>query len=488
MAPANKAAPSLDPFSQDILVESPTRLSERFLAFNRQHSALKRLTPGHFSFTISGLDVELISAHTIRLYADYNVALATRDPPPSLAPAYYANFAELMNRCDDSGYGWAYLNESRTIEWQDEWTLADPESFMVLDREITDRFLAAGEVAVTQLYFDNAERLMLLDLRRENKYFKMRVGKREREDEEAAAQSRIMDATQTSDGAHVMLKISHVDEYPDEVPIAEFFSSTALVADPRNHCGPIYELLHPDLNDIVIMVMPLLYDLQCPKFDTIGEAVESFRQTFEACNYLYELIRPSSNFNKGPSASAVCNLSHRFKQWLQMAGCFGLAPNTQDAHSAKYFIINYNLSSRYTDAGPHLELGGWDGDRTVPEFRAGQPEMCDPFAVDVYCLGNSIREFFIEVGLKCFNFMKELLPRYVLGGPKARPTMNEVVSRFATIQLGLSELKLRSRVAARNEFLVVALFRSANYWIWHLVLICTLRRLPNFTRRKRKMA
>ncbi|KAJ7701551.1 hypothetical protein B0H17DRAFT_866633, partial [Mycena rosella] len=101
------------------------------------------------------------------------------------------------------------------------------------------------------------------------------------EDGIRGAQSSIMDATRTSDGAHVMLKISRVDEYPDEVPIAEFFSSTALAADSRNHCVPIYEILRPDLNDIVIMVLPLRYDLQCLKFNTIGEAVECFRQMFE---------------------------------------------------------------------------------------------------------------------------------------------------------------------------------------------------------------
>ncbi|KAJ7456916.1 hypothetical protein FB451DRAFT_1047672, partial [Mycena latifolia] len=49
----------------------------------------------------------------------------------------------------------------------------------------------------------------------------------------------VMDATRISDGAHVMLKISRIDEYPNEVPIAEFFSSPALAADPRNHCVPI---------------------------------------------------------------------------------------------------------------------------------------------------------------------------------------------------------------------------------------------------------
>ncbi|KAJ7146114.1 hypothetical protein C8R44DRAFT_897559, partial [Mycena epipterygia] len=79
-----------------------------------------------------------------------------------------------------------------------------------------------------------------------------------------------------SDNAHVMFKMSDINEYPDEAPILEFLSSKTLAGDPCNHCVPIYEILCiPDLNVIVIMVMPVLYDLQCPKFDTIGETVDA---------------------------------------------------------------------------------------------------------------------------------------------------------------------------------------------------------------------
>jgi hypothetical protein len=58
-------------------------------------------------------------------------------------------------------------------------------------------------------------------------------------------------------------------------------------------------------------------------------------------------------------------------------------------------MIDFGLSRRYEDVGPHLELPGWGGDKTVPEFRTG--ELYDPFLVDVYCLGNVVREYFTQV-------------------------------------------------------------------------------------------
>lgn len=42
-----------------------------------------------------------------------------------------------------------------------------------------------------------------------------------------------------------------------------------------------------------------------------------------------------------------------------------------------------------------LRGGGYGGDDAVPEFKT--QEYCDPFAVDVFRLGNFIRENFTEV-------------------------------------------------------------------------------------------
>ena len=92
----------------------------------------------------------------------------------------------------------------------------------------------------------------------------------------------ILDATRISDGAYVILKIISQSLHPYEVEIGRFFSSEPLRSDPANHCIPIYDVLSvPDDKDKVIIVMPLLRVYTSPRFGTIGEAVECFRQLFE---------------------------------------------------------------------------------------------------------------------------------------------------------------------------------------------------------------
>ncbi|KAJ7656207.1 hypothetical protein B0H17DRAFT_1146267 [Mycena rosella] len=84
-----------------------------------------------------------------------------------------------MNSNDDSGFGWAYIDEtSGTIVWNDALHPANPDTFCVLDHEIVNRFLPEGEVAVTEMYFENAERLIKADQARELKYFRQRQEKK----------------------------------------------------------------------------------------------------------------------------------------------------------------------------------------------------------------------------------------------------------------------------------------------------------------------
>ena len=71
-------------------------------------------------------------------------------------------------------------------------------------------------------------------------------------------------------------------EHPYEVDIALYFSSEDLALNPANHCVPIHDVLAlDDDDDFVIIVMPLLRPYANPRFDTIGEVVECFRQLFE---------------------------------------------------------------------------------------------------------------------------------------------------------------------------------------------------------------
>ena len=92
-----------------------------------------------------------------------------------------------------------------------------------------------------------------------------------------------MDAVRVKDGELVIIKHSSKSLHPHESDIALFLSSPPLSSDPRNHCCPILEVLDdPYDTDRRLMVMPLLRTYNDPKFATVGEAVELFRQAFEA--------------------------------------------------------------------------------------------------------------------------------------------------------------------------------------------------------------
>lgn len=68
----------------------------------------------------------------------------------------------------------------------------------------------------------------------------------------------------------------------------------------------------------------------------------------------------------------------------------------------RYLFIDFGLSIRYLpDDGPHLEMPVRGGDKTAPEHTGFNYTIpCDPFATDIYYLGNLIREEFIQV---CFR-------------------------------------------------------------------------------------
>ena len=80
----------------------------------------------------------------------------------------------------------------------------------------------------------------------------------------------------------VTLKQVKANRHPHEIEIARYLSSPSLCSDPANHCVPVYEILDvPDDEDLKLIVMPLLRRFFDPRFLTVGEAVEFFRQTIE---------------------------------------------------------------------------------------------------------------------------------------------------------------------------------------------------------------
>jgi len=93
-----------------------------------------------------------------------------------------------------------------------------------------------------------------------------------------------MDATRLSDNTYVVLKLVPKSVHPYEIEIGQYLCSEALASDPANHCVTTLDVIQlPDDEDLFVLVIPLLRHYVSPPLETFGEAVECFRQLFEAC-------------------------------------------------------------------------------------------------------------------------------------------------------------------------------------------------------------
>lgn len=70
---------------------------------------------------------------------------------------------------------------------------------------------------------------------------------------------------------------------------------------------------------------------------------------------------------------------------------------TRTQRPPKYYFIDFGISRRYDSSVINpKEIPIWGGDKSVPEFQnSNEPQ--DPFATDVFYIGNAIRKDFILV-------------------------------------------------------------------------------------------
>lgn len=99
----------------------------------------------------------------------------------------------------------------------------------------------------------------------------------------------IIDATRIADGETVILKRFSRARDPYEKDITMFLASEPLKSHPRNHSSYIHEVFDVPGEEYSIFVMPLLDSFYKPRFETVGEVLECFRQVFEACGTIHLL-------------------------------------------------------------------------------------------------------------------------------------------------------------------------------------------------------
>ncbi|KAJ6502021.1 kinase-like domain-containing protein [Mycena sanguinolenta] len=312
-----------------------------------------------------------------------------------------------------------------------------------------------------------------------------RVKARRQEEYQTWGNPMVMDATVIADGSLVMMK--RIDPEPfilsQELDIATWFSAEPQRSDPANHCVPILRVLSdPKEPEWAIIVMPLLRKYGKPRFDTIGEAVEFFRQIFQAVQFMHKhniAHRDCTSWNIMMDGASLYHESfHPIKQDRKRDFSGKVNPFlTRTQHPVKYYLTDFGLSRRYKpEERPPLERTARGGDKSAPEMVL---RACDPFPTDVYYLGNLIKTEFIEgdefTSQKLgFEFMRPLVTDMTLHDPSKRPTMDEVVQRFDEILRGLSSWKLRSRVAKHAD--TIGFYYGIPHWFRRISFI--VRRIP----------
>ncbi|KAI0633259.1 kinase-like domain-containing protein [Trametes polyzona] len=248
--------------------------------------------------------------------------------------------------------------------------------------------------------------------------------------------SQIMDAKRVSDGEVVALKriFKSINAY--EVDLIKMFSAEPLATHPHNYCVPVYDVLESPLNDdIVFIVMPYLRLYRSPRFYTVGEAVECFRQLIEGLHFMHQQ-----------------HVAHRDISRLNvMMDTKGLLSEPAHPH-VDYLSYDVRRAVRFSTRTKHP---------TVPEFQHSD-EPRDPFPTDVYYLGSLIDQDFLQKG-SSLDFMKPLIADMIQDDPAKRPTMDEVVARYAKLVESLSTWKLRSRITHKKDSNIAGFYRSIRH-------------------------
>ncbi|KAJ7091962.1 kinase-like domain-containing protein [Mycena belliarum] len=310
----------------------------------------------------------------------------------------------------------------------------------------------------------------------------------------------VMDATRTSDGSYVVLKRVHrprpsaTSGAPREAQMFQKFATEPLASDPKNHCIRLTEHLQvPDNEDTDLIVMPLLFRWNQYPFLTIGEALDFLSQVFEGLQFMHNhniwhgdckvnnVMMDASPLLKEDPHPWSANMTRDFRRRLSRV-------RNRTQNPVKYYWIDFDLSDEHDPStGPALVDPCYGGIHHVPEF-AFPDKKCDPFAVDIWCLGFMVQAYFTE-GYKSFGLTKKqgfefldgLVADMVQEDPTKRPTIDDVVRRFSDIKAGLSKWKLRSRCTdtppSRSVF---NLLRSTVFWTRQLYLVA--RHIPPIPR------
>ncbi|EJC99794.1 uncharacterized protein FOMMEDRAFT_127977 [Fomitiporia mediterranea MF3/22] len=252
------------------------------------------------------------------------------------------------------------------------------------------------------------------------------------EDSYQHARSNVIDAIRQSDGRRVFLKIVRGDGF--EQRLSRMLGSEEKLRDPQNHCVPILDFFLDGRDGY--LVMPLLIRFDRPPFFSVDEVLDFMRQTLEGISYLHSqnvAHRDCSYLNIMMDGTNI--YPNGFHPTFAMYTLDGLGPanpqRRRDVSHVKYYFTDFGISSDFNPQDNTRLVTGVNGqDRDVPELSRTVPY--DPFAVDVFILGNLYCKQFLKKYTN-LGFLTPLVDAMTRKDPKSRPTIDEAMELFENI-------------------------------------------------------
>lgn len=259
----------------------------------------------------------------------------------------------------------------------------------------------------------------------------------------------VLDATRIQDGAQVVLKWLHTDEDQFSVPQMQYFSADDCRADPRNHCVPLLEVLHPDGDpSSAIIVQPRLVPWDIWPFKRVDEVVEFLAQIFEGIAFMHD--HHTAHLDASWGNVMMDGLDLFLEPNHPGAPAKKACGNGRARHIArhearqpvKYYFIDFDQAVHFPDFSARCPVRRTRGqDKTLPEDRL--PDPYDPFKADIYCLGNFILMHLLNAYTNV-EFIRPLSEWMTRENPTDRPTAGQVVDAFAAVRHSLSQRQMKA--------------------------------------------
>ncbi|KAI0077826.1 hypothetical protein K474DRAFT_1039953 [Panus rudis PR-1116 ss-1] len=271
------------------------------------------------------------------------------------------------------------------------------------------------------------------------------------EDSIKAMYHNVLDATRSSDGSRISIKI--VKTSTQEEQIGLYLSRPEVRHDPQNHCVPILEALPDPLDSFQrLIVMPFLCPFDEPEFLAIGEVVDFVRQTLEGLSFMHSqgvAHRDCAAGNIMMDARPLYPRGHHpVRQLSTPDALWDAQPLARIDHPVEYYFIDFGISSRFRRGETPLVLGTKGRDKEPPELSDDVPY--NPFMLDIYILGNVYQKEFLEKyhGLE---FLQPLISSMLQEEPSLRPSAEAARLQFMKIRSTLNPSLLRWRLRSRKE-------------------------------------